>query len=672
MTASYSVGQTIGRFRLLEELGRGGMGVVFKAREESTGAIVALKVVISEHTRDQLFMARFRREARASMKVHHPNVVRTVDAGEEPGVPWMAFELCSGGSLADRLRTAGRLPWRDAVAIGAAVARGLAAAHALGMVHRDVKPANVLLDEAGVPKLSDFGLVRGGAPVVGASVVSLTKTGDALGTPFYMAPEQIDGDKSIDGRADLYSLGAMLIELLTGAPPFVGSPIEVAKQQLNDPPPMPSTRGVKVPPALEALVARLLAKEASGRPASAESVATELESLGEHGVGKGRGAVVPGAVALAVVALAGVTTVANRLVGKPSAPAVPVAHAPAPTVSTTPAVSNTGPAPPARPAPGAWLAEMRRSGDAPAAVPAFLEPCEARGEYLHRASGIVFVYVPSGPFTMGDNEGRNRDCKEEAPEHTVNLSEYWIGKYEVTNEQFARFVKETGYVTTAETLLKPSFVTRHDALEPNHTVTGASFRAPYGPKGPKAIEFPHHPVVQVSYKDADAFCHWAARDLTPRWVIELPLETQWEKAARWSRAERHSRHFPWGDELAPPKLRVPSPGPGYGPEDVEKVLAGPLLTHEVGTLDDASPCGAHDMVGSVYEWVQDGYEPELYGSRLGMNPLDPEPVRSGESTMLRGSSFNSPRDLLYSTRRDRRNVQEFSAVDTGLRVVLHR
>jgi formylglycine-generating enzyme required for sulfatase activity len=666
MTTSFSAGQTIGRFRILEELGRGGMGVVFKARDESTGAIVALKVVVSGRANDQVFMGRFRREARASMKIDHPNVVRTIDAGEEPGVPWMAFELCSGGSLADRLRTAGRLPWRDAVAIAAGVARGLAAAHALGLVHRDVKPGNVLLDGAGTPKLSDFGLVRGAAPGLGASVASLTKTGDALGTPYYMAPEQIDGDKSIDGRADLYSLGAMLVELLTGAPPFIGDPVQVAKHHITDPPPLPSSRGVQVPASLEALLSRLLAKEAADRPASADEVAAALEQLREDGGEKGRGAVVAGG---AVVALAVVAVVAIRLVGRPTAPEAS-ATAPVP----APVASPAGPARPATPAPVAWLAELRTTGDAPGTVPAFLEPCEARGEYLHRSSGVVFVYVPSGPFRMGDEGGRLRDCAEEAPEHMVDLSELWIGKYEVTNEQFLRFVRETGYVTVAEEEKGARFVTEKDPIQPTPRLPGASFRAPYGPDGPKTDGMPRHPVVQVSYIDAAAFCRWASRELTRGWVVELPLETQWEKAARWSRTEGVSRRFPWGDDPAPSGRRVPSPGPGYGPADVEKVLAGPLLTHEVGTLDDASPCGAHDMAGNVYEWVQDGYATDVYADRARKVPpvRDPPPFIIETETILRGGSFNSRLELLYSSRRDRRNTRYFSAIDTGFRVVLHR
>src|SRR5581483_12026600 len=154
-----SVGR-LGRYELEAEIGRGGMAVVYRARDERLGKLVAVKVLPHAVARDERILARFEREARLAAAIEHPNVARLLDSGQENGVPFLVFELLQGGTLHERLRTEGPLPWREAVRHGAAVAHALAALHEAGVVHRDVKPSNVLLDARGEPRLADFGLAR--------------------------------------------------------------------------------------------------------------------------------------------------------------------------------------------------------------------------------------------------------------------------------------------------------------------------------------------------------------------------------------------------------------------------------------------------------------------------------------------------------------------------------
>ncbi|MBI3725086.1 serine/threonine protein kinase [bacterium] len=272
-------GDRIGGYRVLHVLGRGGMGVVYKAEDEATGRLVALKVILAEHARDDAFMKRFRVEARAAASIVHPHVTVLYQAGEHEGQPFLAFEHVPGGTLDRRILEKGPLPWREACERGAEVAGALAALHERGLVHRDLKPENVLLDEKGRAKLADFGLVRRDRGKWITMTTSLTSEGQILGTYAYMAPEQADGQKGIDGRADLYSLGAPIFAPPVGRPPFEGTPIEVLVKTLQQQPPSPRELAPDVPEALERLVLTLLAKDPAERPSTALVVAGELEAL---------------------------------------------------------------------------------------------------------------------------------------------------------------------------------------------------------------------------------------------------------------------------------------------------------------------------------------------------------------------------------------------------------
>jgi serine/threonine protein kinase/WD40 repeat protein len=322
-------GQTIGGYAILAELGRGGMGVVYRARG-ADGREVAIKLLLSEGEASAAALERFRREIAAASAVQHRNVIRILGSGQERGFPFFALELAAGGSLKQRVRSAGKLPWQDAARLGAEIAHGLGAIHAAGFVHRDLKPDNVLLDAEGRAKISDFGLARQRAS--GLTKGGLTRTGELVGTLDYMAPEQTDDAAKVDGRADLYALGGLIFTLLTGEPPFQGSGMALIAKHLREQPRAPGTLVAEVPPGLDALVLSLLAKTPDERPDKAEDVAAELDAILQ---GKGETPPRPRAKTIAAGAAVLVLALALAFVLAPRTPA-PVVTLPLPTKPVPP------------------------------------------------------------------------------------------------------------------------------------------------------------------------------------------------------------------------------------------------------------------------------------------------------------------------------------------------
>jgi serine/threonine-protein kinase len=255
-----------GRYRIEREVGHGGMATVYLAHDEELGRPVAVKL-LPQHLADHVdFRARFMREARLAGRLSHPNVVRVYDAGEADGRPFIVIEYVSGSSLAD----AGRLPAERATELGVQACAGLQHAHDAGVVHRDVKPANLLVSDEGVLKIADFGIARA------AESTRHTQAGTLLGTAAYLAPEQIAGEDAT-AASDIYSVGAVLYELLVGRPPYAFSSLaELAAQQAAG-----SITPVRdlvptVPQDVEAAVMHALARDPSFRPASAAELAHEL------------------------------------------------------------------------------------------------------------------------------------------------------------------------------------------------------------------------------------------------------------------------------------------------------------------------------------------------------------------------------------------------------------
>ena len=268
----------LGPYRVLARIGVGGMGLVFRAEDPNLRRLVALKVMLPQFTADSMARARFLREARAAAAVEHDHIVPIFQVGEDRGVPYLAMPLLKGESLAARLKATGPLPLFHAVRIAREVAEGLEAAHAVGLIHRDVKPSNIWLEgDLRRVRILDFGLAQVVGPAKTESSRLLDQ--DVVGTPAYMSPEQA-GNEAIDGRSDLFSLGVVLYQMVSGRLPFKsGTAVVTLTSIATDPPLPPVELNPDLPPDLNTLILRLLAKRAEDRPATAAEVARRLADL---------------------------------------------------------------------------------------------------------------------------------------------------------------------------------------------------------------------------------------------------------------------------------------------------------------------------------------------------------------------------------------------------------
>ena len=267
--------EQFGDFKLLERLGEGNMGVVFKARNVLTGQIVALKVLKQGMGVNKEYLERFKREQEAAEKMRHPNIVMTVDCGLVKAIQFIAMEFVEGETLRARLKREGKLPEKEAVRISINVAQALTHAHNQGWVHRDIKPENILMGEGGVVKLADLGLAKS---VFGDA--GLTHTGQVVGTPYYIAPEQARGERTLDPRSDLYSLGCTLYNMLTGRLPFeASSPMEVLMLHIQGTLVNPHDLAPELSDGVVRLVVKLLAKDMTDRYESAEKLIEDLERI---------------------------------------------------------------------------------------------------------------------------------------------------------------------------------------------------------------------------------------------------------------------------------------------------------------------------------------------------------------------------------------------------------
>ncbi len=261
-----------GRYELRERIGSGGMADVRRGVDVRLGREVAVKVLRPDLARDPSFQARFRREAQAAASLSAASIVSVYDTGEDPhGVPYIVMEFVEGRTLRDVLRSEGRLLPSRALEITADICAALDVAHAAGIVHRDIKPANVMLTRSGEVKVMDFGIARAAADTSG-----MTQTAAVIGTAAYLSPEQARGE-DVDARSDLYSTGCLLYELVTGAPPFVGdSPVAVAYQHVREEPEPPSAYDETLPPAVDAVVLKAMAKQPAARYQSAQEMREDL------------------------------------------------------------------------------------------------------------------------------------------------------------------------------------------------------------------------------------------------------------------------------------------------------------------------------------------------------------------------------------------------------------
>lgn len=270
-------GMVLDKYKIMNKLGAGAMGAVFRAQDTYTNEIVALKILAPKLAKDDSYLKRFKREVRAARELNHPNIIRVFDAGEYKGFHYFTMEFVEGKSVMDLLEDQGRIPFKPALKIVKEVTKALDHANSLSIVHRDIKPANIIVDKVKGVKLADMGLAK---KVGDGGYTDITMAGKIMGTPFYLAPERIseEGDK-IDSRADLYSLGATLYHMIVGQVPFLGdqkNPFKVYHQIMYEKVVFPED--INIPEYIKDIILKLMAKSPTQRHNEPKELVVELDN----------------------------------------------------------------------------------------------------------------------------------------------------------------------------------------------------------------------------------------------------------------------------------------------------------------------------------------------------------------------------------------------------------
>lgn len=600
------IGISLGRYHILEQIGEGGMATVYKAHDTRLEADVAVKVIRTENLAPNVLeraLKRFEREAKTLARLTHPNIVKVMDFGEYKGKPYLVLEYLPGGTLKQRLGKP--IPWQEAFQLILPIARALDFAHRQNMIHRDVKPSNILITADGEPMLTDFGIAK----VLNLEeTADLTGTGMGIGTPKYMAPEQWQGNTST--QSDLYSLGVVLYEMITGRKPYTANtPAALLLKQATEPLPRPSEFVRDLPDRVEKILIKALTKEpkerfkdvgefikalddglksdkASNERPIRQPVQTPIRYVSKKPAGRNQvaegtyptptatphreGRVTRRKVIAPLYVIGGLGIVFlgaflfDYLQGTSLFSTTQVPH------STEGASLNDTP--------------VSTFPITSSATPAVTLTTTALPDEIVDEKGISMRLVPAGEFTMGSNNGQD----DERPEHLVYLDSFYMDTYEVTNSAYKQCIDD-GVCDPPSSKYK--------------------FENP---------SYAKHPVVYVNWFMAKAFCEWRG--------ARLPTEAEWEKAARGT----DGRTYPWGEELSCDKANYRQGNLCIG----ETTLVG---SYERGI----SPYGIYDMAGNVEEWVNDWYSPTYYQVSSSSNPSGPG---SGQLKVRRGGAWA----LVYS------------------------
>jgi len=612
---------SIGRYQITALIGRGGMAEVYRALDTRLDTEVAIKFIrVDEFPPSVLrsVVKRFRSEAKSMAQLSHPNIVKVSDFGTFEGIPYLVMDHLPGGTFKQYLGKP--VPYQQAARMLLPIAKALAFAHANGVVHRDVKPANILIGRSGDPLLSDFGVAK---LIDREETHGLTATGASIGTPAYMAPEQAMG-KKIDQRVDVYSLGVIFYELVTGRRPFTAdTPMQVIVKQSSEALPPPSRYVKGLPDAVEQALQTALDKDPRQRFGDMNAFVDVLEQLAS-----------------------GVKSAKRTSVKKPIPPKNAVKRPAKPkTKRVKVADSRT-------PLWGRWyfwagigltvvalvtmgvpsLAEMFTSTQTPIPILTSV-PTQTQIPKLGIGSTTVsekddmtMVFVPAGEFEMGSKHG----YEDESPVHTVYLGAFWVDQTEVTNNMFAEFLnsegnqKEDGKNWLDAGDVDTRISNLDDIWQSDHV-------------------YADHPVVEISWYGANAYCAWVGR--------RLPTEAEWEKAARGD----DGRTYPWGEEISCSRANY------SGCDQFPR-------TSPVGYYGEmgASLYGADDMAGNVWEWVADWYEGNYYAEAPYRNPTGPD---SGDYRVIRGGSWINNEGNARSANRNNFNPTD-SYNNVGFRCAL--
>ena len=536
----------LGKFEILDELGRGGFGVVYNARDKALNRLVAIQILHPNLVNDPSFLARFKQEAQIAANLDHSNLVPVYDFGESKGRYYIVMGYMPRGSLKDLLKREGSLSKERALEILEQIGAGLSYAHRKGVIHRDLKPGNILFDKEDKARVSDMGFAK---LLHSESSSSMSTSGGLVGTPTYMAPEIWLG-KGASASTDVYSLACILIEMLTGKPFFDGETTPEVMFRHFEPLQLPEGLAGE----WKLVIEQALEKKPEKRFGSVAEFITRLQKAEEK----------PSPVPFPPVQ------------SRPQHQIPPVQTARASSEIRSSRSHSAKPQTSARkPARWDWkemivslqnkplvyiglvlligltLFLILRLSDLPTVT------TDKGITRIRQQDGMEMVYVPEGDFEMGSDGGGG----DEEPVRQVFLDGFWIDKYEVSNAQYALCVAAGA------------------CSEPRLTISRTR-KGYYG--NPEYDDFP---VMYVSWNDASVYCEWTGG--------ELPTEAQWEKAARGS----DGRTYPWGDGEANCS-RANFYSNVYCVGDTNAVGSYP---------DGASPHGTLDMAGNLWEWVSDWY-----------------------------------------------------------------
>jgi len=464
----------LGRYKLLRLLGKGGMGAVYVARDTRLNREVALKLPLVKAQTNPITVERFHREAGLAASIDHPNFCPVYDVGEDHGHHYYVMPIIPGKPLTEHLRAGEPWPLDRAASLIAALASALAELHQRGVVHRDLKPANIMLKPDGSVVLMDFGLAK----AIESTGEGLTGSGEVMGTPSYMAPEQASSDGvKVGPAADVWALGVLLYQLVAGRLPFTGMGIEVLGRILYLEPRPPSEHRPDKDTRLDAVCMQALSKEVEKRPNSMTAFAAML-----------------------------------RDVFRPVSPASGAVER-----ITCPHCGKRGRAPVDRlgkrlkcPSCGKFLDEPASPSVEPAPTPVAQgrRTMGLPGSPFTNSVGMEFLWIPAGTFLMGSPDSDADAYADEKPQHSVRIERgLWMAAKEVTRGQYKQFVEETGH---AETAWQTVFEGETD----------------------------EHPVVKVSWDDAIKFCEWLSKK--EGITYDLPTEAEWEYCCRAGTTTKYS------------------------------------------------------------------------------------------------------------------------------------